>query len=676
MRSYAIRSAIELFSSMRLAVSLLSVVAVASVIGTVLRQNEPYNNYLNQFGPFWFPLFEKLGLYSVYSAAWFLAILLFLVVSTSLCLYRNTPRMLREITLFREDLRESSFHNMAHRARFSLRRDGDVVAALARHLKASGYDLRLRPLGEGPGAATLIAAKAGLYRRVGYVLAHSAIVLICAGGLADSEFLLRLQLLLGGKKPASGELLLTDVPEQSRMPASNWSFRGNTLISEGRSSEVTVLNIRDGILVQELPFRIALKKFHIEHYSTGAPRLFASDVVVTDKDSGQSFDARIEVNHPLVHKGVAVYQASFDDGGTLLKIDARSLLGGVAPVRRIEGRIGESLKLALGDETHTIELGSFRSFNVENVGNAEPAERSLLDRMKGGMGSAAPAPGRKDLRNVGPSFQYKLRDASGQAREYHNYMLPVQVDGSWLLLTGLRDTPNEPFRYLRLPIDESGSLAEYGRLRRSLADEGRYAEVSRRFASRAASGPALSETMRLRLQETAVRVLRTFASRGYQSVAEFLEESVPEAAREKAAEVYVRILQGVAWEAWLVAREAAGLDRLDPTPERAAFVQNALNAASDSFLYGVPLYLQLSGFEEVRASVFQLTRSPGKAIVYWGCALLVLGIFAMLYLRERRLWLLVKPGEIRMAFSSNRRGADTENEFARLRAAVEKLTAP
>ena len=48
-------------SSMRFAVSLLTVLAIASVIGTVLKQNEPYNNYLNQFGQFWFPVFESLG---------------------------------------------------------------------------------------------------------------------------------------------------------------------------------------------------------------------------------------------------------------------------------------------------------------------------------------------------------------------------------------------------------------------------------------------------------------------------------------------------------------------------------------------------------------------------------------------------------------------------------------
>jgi cytochrome c biogenesis protein len=59
-------------------------------------------------------------------------------------------------------------------------------------------------------------------------------------------------------------------------------------------------------------------------------------------------------------------------------------------------------------------------------------------------------------------------------------------------------------------------------------------------------------------------------------------------------------------------------------------------ALSDSFVFGAPLVFELTDFTEVKASVLQLTRSPGKPIVYIGCLLLVLGIFAMFYVRERR----------------------------------------
>src|SRR3546814_5921638 len=44
---------IELLGSMRFAVSLLMFICVASLIGTVLQQNQAASNYIDQFGPFW-----------------------------------------------------------------------------------------------------------------------------------------------------------------------------------------------------------------------------------------------------------------------------------------------------------------------------------------------------------------------------------------------------------------------------------------------------------------------------------------------------------------------------------------------------------------------------------------------------------------------------------------------
>ena len=83
--------------------------------------------------------------------------------------------------------------------------------------------------------------------------------------------------------------------------------------------------------------------------------------------------------------------------------------------------------------------------------------------------------------------------------------------------------------------------------------------------------------------------------------------------------------------------------------------------------------LQLQSFDQVKASVFQVTRSPGKNIVYLGCLLLVLGVFAMLYVRERRLWVWIRSsetgqGHALMAMSTQRRSLDFDKEFERLKA--------
>jgi cytochrome c biogenesis protein len=134
----------------------------------------------------------------------------------------------------------------------------------------------------------------------------------------------------------------------------------------------------------------------------------------------------------------------------------------------------------------------------------------------------------------------------------------------------------------------------------------------------------------------------------------------------------MKILNGAMWELWQVARDKDGLPPALPDAANARFLQRSTDALADAFFYGAPVYLQLRGFDEVKASVFQVTRSPGKNVVYLGCLLLVLGVFAMIYIRERRLWLWIRPdqsGGVRalMAMSTQRRSLDFDKEFEQMK---------
>jgi cytochrome c biogenesis protein len=134
----------------------------------------------------------------------------------------------------------------------------------------------------------------------------------------------------------------------------------------------------------------------------------------------------------------------------------------------------------------------------------------------------------------------------------------------------------------------------------------------------------------------------------------------------------MKILNGTLWELWQAARVKEGLSPIEGNAQQARFLQLATNALSDSFFYGAPVYLQLDEFVEVKASVLQVTRSPGKNIVYLGCLLLVMGIFAMFYVPERRLWVWVRKSEggahALMAMSTQRKTLDFEREFNELKA--------
>ncbi len=680
-RRRGLAETVELISSMRFAISLLTLIAIASMIGTVLKQNEPMPSYVNQFGPFWFEVFNKLSLYAVYSAWWFLLIMAFLVASTSLCIVRNAPKMLKDMRSWRENVREQSLRNFHHKAEW---RSPLARAALAQQTVARLADAGYQAKVVDKGHATLVAAKRGAANKFGYIFAHSAIVIICIGGFLDSDMPIRFQQWFMGKTPFAGSGVIADIPEKHRLSMSNPTFRGNTLIPEGSSSNAAIIPQASGVLIQDLPFTITLKKFHIDFYSTGMPKLFASDVVIKDHATGASFPATIKVNEPLLYKGLAVYQSSFEDGGSKLKLTGFPMTGSGSTRFDVAGEVGASTPLTLSNgEAYAIEWSGFRPFNVENLAagqdlRAVKKNDSLNEQFAVGLdkrlGSAAKNANNKDLKNVGPSVQYKLRDKNGQAREYQNYMQPVTVDGATVFLAGMRANPGDQFSFLRIPADDAHGVNEWMRLRAALHDTALRTQAAQRYAGRAMP-QAGAEALRRQLQESAAKSLDIFAGNnkeaGFLAISRFLEK-VPAAEQEKAAGIFMKILNGSLWELWQAARAKDGLAPVAGDEVHGRFLQLATNALSDSFFYGAPVYLQLEDFTEIKASVLQVTRSPGKSVVYLGCLFLVIGVFAMFYIRERRLWVWIRDGadgaEALMAMSTQRKTLDFEKEFDSLKA--------
>ncbi|MGE8396519.1 MAG: cytochrome c biogenesis protein ResB, partial [Comamonas sp.] len=144
-RPQRLRTVLELLASMRFAISLLTIICIASVIGTVLKQHEPSVNYVNQFGPFWAELFLALKLNAVYSAWWFLLILAFLVISTSLCLWRHVPKYWDDLRNYKENIRAQSLQAFHHKAQAPLNESPQVAAQrIGGILARSGWKAKLQ----------------------------------------------------------------------------------------------------------------------------------------------------------------------------------------------------------------------------------------------------------------------------------------------------------------------------------------------------------------------------------------------------------------------------------------------------------------------------------------------------------------------------------------------------
>ncbi len=643
---------------MRFAVALLSLLGIASVIGTVLQQNQPQTDYLVKFGPFWAQIFGFLGLYDVYASAWFVVIMLFLVISTSLCLIRNVPPFWREMKSFREKVREKSLAAMRH----SVLMDVKIAPEVAqRYLEVQGFQGKTINREDG---SVLIAAKKGTMNKWGYIFAHVALIVICLGGLIDSNLLLKLGMLTGRIVPDNQAVYAKDFKPESILGASNLSFRGNVNISEGQSADVVFLNADNGMLVQDLPFEVKLKKFHIDFYNTGMPRDFASDIEVMDKATGEKLERTIRVNHPLTLHGITIYQASFADGGSDLAFKAWNLGDASREPVVLKATSMRQFPLEIGRHKYRLEFDQFTSMNVEDMSEDGKREKSLKSTLNDVR--AVTQEGKK-YTNIGPSIVYRIRDAAGQAVEYKNYMLPVLQEQDYFWITGTRSGLQQQYRWLRIPLDKQGKADTFMALREFLKDgEGR----KRLVADATKDAPA---EIREQFMLAAENTLNIFAQKGYLGLDEFITSNIPKEQQEKMQGYFYEMLYGVMDAALDETIRRYGLPEWQQDEARNRFLLHSMDAYTGLTEYPAPMLLQLDGFSEVRSSGLQMTRSPGALLVYLGSVLLVLGTVFMFYVREKRAWVLFSDGKIRFAMSSARSERDLQKEFPKHVESLQRL---
>ena len=638
---------VEFLGSMNLAITMLVAISIAAVIGTVLKQNEPYTNYVIKFGSFWFEVFKSLGLFDIYGAPWFITLLGILLVSTGVCVYRNTPSIIKDMRNFRLDVQAKSLAGFHHKAEWSSAEGTEqAVTALGGRLQKLGYRVRSK---RHEGHTTLAAMK-GSVGRLGYLLSHVSIVVICLGGLIDGNLPLRIAEWSGDIAIETRSMPVSMVPEKSVLPADNSSFRGSVTIPEGSRSDFVFLGMRDGYLVQRLPFSVEVIDFKIEHYSTGMPKLFASRVRIHDDELKEPLEANIEVNHPLIYKGYAIYQSSFADGGSVINLLSWPL-DATNKAEPIKGTIGSNVPMQAGDSEYMLELDDFKMFNIFPLPEGDPS-------------------GKKN-QNYGPSVVFKLRAANGEAREYVNYLSPIVFDGRPFFLSGMRASTGEDYKFLHLPADDKGEVGRFMRFLARVRNEQLIHEVAQRQAVKDMGAP-IGDPMNAQFTKMIEGLVRVFAYQGLEAIANQTEQSVPAEQREEALNSIVKLLQVILGNVYLEQLREEGIDTTQGISEaESLFFDDALNAVSTLAPYGSPFYLEFKDFKQVEASGFQITKAPGQDIVYLGFVMLMLGVFFMFYLHHRRLWLMVREEEdgtsVLLAATGHRERGSFDNEFEFLR---------
>jgi len=641
------RILVEFLGSMNLAITLLVALAIASVIGTVLIQNEPYTEYLIDYGPFWHEIFAGLGLYQVYSATWFLLVVTFLVVSTAVCVYRQSPGILKDLRRYNLQVKEKSLRSFHSSATGELDQSQDEFIGHAhRVLKAQGFRAREKSNGE----QTVIAAMKGRWNRLGYLLTHVGIVVICVGALIDGTTLLKVNEWLGNVQVETRSVPVSQVPSESWLPASNPSFRGSVEIPEGSSANIVFLPMREGYFVQELPFRIELEEFRIERFSTGAEQSYESDLVIHDPERDEPLRHTISVNHPLIYNGYAIYQASFADGGTKLDIQAIPLDGEALRSLEVPGQVFQEMEIPTPQgDTRIIE---FTNFQVENV-------VPLLNEE-----------GRRENRQLGPAFDFRLMDRTGHGLYYRNYMRPAEQEGAMYFLSGVRESPADEFVYLFLPADADDSLERF-RTYLSMLHNPQVREAIARQVSPATGEAMGGDQGREAIARTTAELMRMFAEGGYAGVQQEIERRVPPEQQESVGDLLMRVLHSGLQALYMEVLEDEGVVSIQEEEQR--WLEDAVSAINAISLYESPFFFHLTGFEHREASGLQVAKAPGESTVYTGSVMLIIGIFLMFYVSYQRLWIIARRREdgsgtqVTMAGTSNRHKVEFEQRFAHLK---------
>jgi ResB protein required for cytochrome c biosynthesis len=444
------KSLYDRLSSMTLAIVLLVVLALASAIGTVLLQNQEQTDYLRQFGPLWYGVFHDLGLFDMYHTGWFLGMLGFLMLSLALCLWRNVPRMLREMSKRRIVIADKSLKRFHHHQRW-LVKNLDMSRAQAMVGKVlAGWE---KKSAENEGRLYIRADK-GRHHKWGYILVHGAILIILAGGWVSVHY----------------------------------GFRGNMNVVEG-GTEDSISFLKDmQVRALKMPFAIRCDKFFIDFYPTGMPKEFRSTLSIIDHGKVVVDHKDIIVNEPLLYKGVRIYQASFGDGGSKIRLKLYRLDDG--SVQTVDTRVYRTWR---DKKTGvSLEVTNFRPYNIENM-----------------AGAGQP----KAFKDLGPAVEYIIRGPGLKPVKIKSFMRPFELNGrnvGTLIMVSLSGE-NRDYQPFSLGLDFSNPK-EWKLLRaftrRLQAEKGKRDEKVNLAAFKAALKDVYGSRRPAHFQDAGLRVLQ------------------------------------------------------------------------------------------------------------------------------------------------------------------------
>ena len=259
------------FSSVKLTVVLLIILAVASIVGTFIPQREEAMEFARNLSPEMLRLFTALDIFNMYHSFWFRLLIGSLTLNLIICSIDRFPRTLRRVRAFPRADRSKPFENLPAQQTLLVQGDlEEVTDKISKFLK-SRYK---RITSKATPRSHFIYGEKGRYSHFGVYLVHLSILTILVGALVGS--------LLG--------------------------FEAYVNIPEGE--KVDTVTLRKGRRPLKLGFEVRCDKFTVDFYENRTPKEYRSELSFLL--NGKSMDKRILlVNHPAQFLGVTFYQSSY-----------------------------------------------------------------------------------------------------------------------------------------------------------------------------------------------------------------------------------------------------------------------------------------------------------------------------------------------------------------------------
>lgn len=264
----------KLLVSVKLTLGLLIALALTSIFGTLIPQQEGAMEFAERLSPTLVRILSSLQLFDMYHSFWFRILIGTLALNLVICSLDRFPTALKRAQASPKLDRSKPFETLPPYRKIAAQgKIHDLIPLATTSLKAAYRRIHQKESEDG----VLLFAEKGRFSHFGVYLVHLSVLIILIGGIVGSLF---------------GFEAYVNIPEGER---------------------IHKVRLHRSQAVKTLPFEVRCDRFSVEFYENGVPKEYRSDLAFLS-DGKAVFQGSLLVNHPITFEGITFYQASY---GTL-----------------------------------------------------------------------------------------------------------------------------------------------------------------------------------------------------------------------------------------------------------------------------------------------------------------------------------------------------------------------